>query len=212
MGLRKGHNLTCKEISYGAHQGISILLKTQCQKSQCPPNILKMVFYLPTTSQRPTLPARVRSSHPKSQAAPLPGSDCLQSPFALDDLEQSLCSSLYTLYVEPQSWPPSQVHGECWKLTPVITAQSDTVARRSMMKTCTATLMITWGEDKHCLLWCRARPPAPPCTRQAEKAERSYPISFGFISSDPGLPLTASSLSSSQHQHYSDELRGEDET
>lgn len=56
-------------------------------KSQRPPNVFKMVFYLPTT-----LSARL--THLKSHTTPLPDSDYLQNPFGLGDLEQqSLCGS-----------------------------------------------------------------------------------------------------------------------
>ena len=36
----------------------------------------------------------------------------------------------------------------------MITAQSDTVTKRSITETCMAPLMVTWGEGNHCQLRC----------------------------------------------------------
>lgn len=99
--------------------------------------------------------------------------------------------------VVPGSLPKPRAQGTAKQLTPVITAQSDTITRRSRTETCVAPLMVTWSEGKTLSTplplasscWLSLVPPA-------RKAWLSGPLPPPrFIWSDPGcLWMPVSSL------------------
>ena len=95
---------------------------------------------------------------------------------------------------DPDIPPQTQGVEEVGRLTPVITAQSDTVTRRNMIETRMAPFMVTWGEG--------TTPPAPlpvagfhsaSCASWEGQASGPLPPPR-FIRSDPGclwVPVSA---------------------
>lgn len=114
---------------------------------------------------------------------------------------------------DPDIPPQTQGVEEVGRLTPVITAQSDTVTRRNMIETRMAPFMVTWGEG--------TTPPAPlpvagfhsaSCASWEGQAVRPPPSSQIYTVRSR-LPMGACLCSSlPRHQCYSDDRRDERET
>lgn len=128
---------------------------------------------------------------------------------------------------KPWHLPKTQSTENVRRLTPVITAQSDTVTRRNMIETCMAPLMVTWGEDKTLPAWmplassrsalCPASwegqallhpPPPPRCLYSGSRAACGCLISaFPFSNTDVTQMISEAKMrpesltTSNQHQN-----------
>lgn len=114
---------------------------------------------------------------------------------------------------DPDTPPHTQGVEEVGQLTPVITAQSDTVTRRNMTETRMAPFMVTWGE-----VTTPAAPLPLPCSRSASRASWGglavRPLPSSQIYTVRSKLLVGACLCSSlpHHRWYSDDLRDEQET
>lgn len=112
----------------------------------------------------------------------------------------------------PPHPPKTQGIEEGGCLTPVITAQSDTVTRRNRIETRMAPLMVTWGEGA---TLAAPLPLACSCSAPCALGRPGCPAPSRLLGLCSRIQAACGCLSlffRSRHQCYSDDLRDEHET